>query len=327
MPPGDVIATVILPTLDADRAATALRSLAAQTAEHETIVVDNGSPGGAVSSACAAFDFARPIRAETNLGFSRAVNLAAAEASGATLVLVNDDATYEPGFVETIVGGLDPDEGVAMAAGVLRSASDQDVIDSAGIEADRTLLAFDYLNGEALGLARQAADPLGPSGGAAAYDRDAFVRLGGLDERIFAYLEDLDLALRMRLEGLGCRLVPDALGTHGHSQTLGSGSAEKNYLMGFARGYLLRKWGVWSLGRAPGILARECTICLGQAVFDRNLGGLRGRLKGARVKTAANAYPKAVIELSPGGGRAGSLSRRARRRLRLRSAGGADAST
>ena len=57
-------------------------------------------------------------------------------------------------------------------------------------------------------------DPLGPSGGAAAYDREAFLRLGGFDERIFAYFEDVDLALRLRKAGWSCRLAPAARGTH-----------------------------------------------------------------------------------------------------------------
>ena len=67
-------------------------------------------------------------------------------------------------------------------------------------------------------LSGRTPDPFGPSGAAAAYHRDAFVRVGGFDERIFAYFEDVDLALRLRLAGLRCRLVAAALGTHGHSR-------------------------------------------------------------------------------------------------------------
>ena len=56
--------------------------------------------------------------------------------------------------------------------------------------------------------------------------------------------------------------------------------------MGFGRGYLLRKWGV--LGnprRAPSALAADAVICAGQAVFDHNLAGIRGRVHGYRAAT------------------------------------------
>ena len=49
--------------------------------------------------------------------------------------------------------------------------------------------------------------------------------------------------------------------------------------MGYGRGYLLRKWGVLGPRRVPAVLARELDLGAGQAVVDRNLGGLRGRLR------------------------------------------------
>ena len=48
----------------------------------------------------------------------------------------------------------------------------------------------------------------GACAGAALYRRDAVLGLGGFDERYFAYLEDVDLALRLRLAGWGCRYEP-----------------------------------------------------------------------------------------------------------------------
>lgn len=289
-------ATVILPSLNGARTGETLRSLATQTAPHETLVVDNASPDREVSAACEEFEFARAIEPGENLGFSRAVNLAAAEATGDALVLVNDDARYDPDFVERLVDALDPEAGVMAAAGVLRAERDESRIDTAGIEIDRTLLGFDYLHGQPLDvLSDRTPDPFGPTGAAAAYDREAFARLGGFDERIFAYFEDVDLALRTRLAGWGCRLAPTARGTHAHAATLGSGSARKNYLMGFARGYLLRKWGVVNPSRAPATLMREATVCLGQAVVDRNLQGVRGRWAGWR-QAARGIYPTDVVE-------------------------------
>ena len=153
------------------------------------------------------------------------MNIGARRASTGTLVLLNDDCVCDPDFVERLIAPLDPGAGVVMAAGVLRDSRHPELIDSAGMELDRTLLVYDYLNGEPLERARRAAaDPIGPSPKAAAFDRDAFLAVGGFDERLFAYWEDVDLALKLLEAGGRCRLAPDALGAHEHSATLGSGS-------------------------------------------------------------------------------------------------------
>lgn len=315
-PPTQETITVVTPSVTASNVAALLESLANQSVELEAIVVDNGSAAHAVSDACAGHDFARALRLEHNAGFSAAVNHAAKRAGGGILVLVNDDSRCDPGFVESLACALDPAAGVTMAAGVMRDARDEMLIETAGIEIDHTLLAFDYLNGEPLAtLEDGVSPPLGPSGAAAGFCKEAFLEVGGFDERLFAYWEDTDLALRMRSRGWSCALARDALGTHAHSGTLGSGSARKNYLMGFGRGYVLRKWGALTPARLPAILARELPICAGQAAWDRNLAGIKGRAHGIRRAAPTEAYPAGVIATSPGGR---SLARRARRRLRLR---------
>ncbi len=204
-----------------------------------------------------------------------------------------------------------------MAAGVMRDARAPERIETAGIELDRTLLAYDYLNGEPLAVLDEAVvDPVGPSGAAAAFDREAFVAAGGFDERIFAYLEDVDLVLRLRRRGGRCRLAADARGTHEHSATLGPGSRRKDYLAGFGRGYLLRKWSVLSPGRLPGVLAREVGQAVAQTVVDRNLGPVRGRVDGLRAGRSEEPYPAGLLGDPPSLGE--SMRRRWRRRARLR---------
>ncbi len=237
------------------------------------------------------------LRMERNAGFSRAVNAAARLATGDVLVLVNDDCVCDPGFVEALAGRIDRDADVAMVAGVLREARDPSLIDAAGIDIDQTLLAYDYLNGRPAGMLDDGVpDPLGPTGGAAAYDREAFLAIGGFDEAMFAFWEDVDLALRMRLEGHRCALATDAQATHEHSGTIGSGSAEKNYLMGFGRGYLLRKYGALTFRRALGVLLRDGVILVGQLVSDRNAAGVRGRLRGWVGGRRTFEFPAALIE-------------------------------
>jgi N-acetylglucosaminyl-diphospho-decaprenol L-rhamnosyltransferase len=297
-----------------------LASLRAQDGLLEILVVANQVPDSGLEEINTEAEPLRLIRLDENAGYSRAVNLAAREARGDALVILNDDCRCEPGYLEAILSALDPAAGVTMASGVMLDHRDPSRIDTAGVEIGRGLLAFDYLNGEpAAVLDGGVPDPLGPSGAAAAFDRRTFLAAGGFDENLFAYWEDVDLVLRLRLAGSRCRLVTAARGVHEHSATLGSGSARKNYLMGFGRGYVLRKWGVLSDPRQVATaLAADTVICAGQMAFDRNLAGVRGRIRGLRASSPSHPYPRAVID---GQGRVPGLltdlRRRARRRGRL----------
>lgn len=309
-------ATVAVATsLGGPRLGRLLDSLAAQTQPARTIVVDNAAPAG-VAQLVARYELAEHLRLEENVGFARAVNLAARRAEGDALILVNDDCVCEPRFVEELAAALAPGSGVVMAAGVLVEARDPSTVDTAGMELDPTLLVFDYLNGEpvaSLGPATPA--PLGPCAAAAAFDRTAFLEAGGFDERLFAYWEDVDLVLRLVRAGGRCALAAGARGTHEHSATLGSGSREKDYLTGFGRGYLLRKWSVLdSPARLARVLLEDGVLCAGQLVVDRTAAGLRGRVDGFRAAAgvAREPYPEGLLPPSRG-----SLTRRLRRRSRL----------
>jgi GT2 family glycosyltransferase len=315
-------ATVIVPTVrPAGRLERLLESLERQTQEAQVLVVDNDSPGGAAATIAEDFRSAEVIRLPRNEGFSRAVNIAARQAEGDALVLVNDDCVCDPGFVAELAGALDPRAGVVMGAGVMRDVADQRLIDTAGMELDPTLLVFDYLNGEPLEALDSAPSPVGPSAAAASFDRSAFLEAGGFDERLFAYWEDVDLVLRLRATGGACALASRAQGVHEHSATLGSGSAHKNALMGFGRGYVLRKWGVVNGRRLPAVVGRDAVICAGQAVFDRNLAGLRARVRGFRAADPRHTYPADAVSSNRRTSVLGTLARRARRRRRLAGGG------
>jgi GT2 family glycosyltransferase len=317
--------SVIVPSRGpAERLRRLLDSLARQTIEHETIVVDNASSGGAVTACCRDYGFARAITLDRNGGFSAPVNRGAREAAGETLALVNDDCVLEPGFLEALAGAIDPGRSVVMAATVLLDPARPELIDSAGMELDRTLLVYDYLNGHRFGeaIGPHTRDPIGPSAAAAGFDRGAFLAEGGFDERLFAYWEDVDLVLRMRRAGGSCRIATGAVGSHEHSATLGSGSAAKNRLTGYGRGFVLRKWSVVRGARIASVLAREVPIVAGQALVDRTLTGASARIAGWRAFDAEpEPYPADVVERGGGSSLAGTLRRRWERRRRLRARG------
>ena len=204
--------TVYIPTLRAgERLAQTLETLERQEPRPRVVVVDNSTDGLGEELVRTRFPWVQSVAFGVNLGFGAALNRAVREVPGDPIVFFNDDVSAQPGFIAGLTGALTP--GVGMVAGVLLSEADPGRIDSAGVVADRTLLGFDYLNGEPAGVLESAGDPLGPTGGAALYRRSAFEQVGGFDEGIFLYYEDLDLALRMRLAGPDCRLAPSARGS------------------------------------------------------------------------------------------------------------------
>jgi len=259
----------------------ALRSLREQSRPVDVVVVDNGSSDDSVALLREEFPEVTLLALERNLGFGPALNRAVHEHPADPLILLNNDAAAEPRFVEAMLDAAA--EGVRAVAGVMLQERAPELIDSAGVVADRTLMGFDYLHGEPVAAAASADDPLGPTGGAALYDRTAFMAVGGFDERIFLYYEDLDLALRLAAAGAHCRLAPDARALHAYSASLGAGSGEKFARTGWSRGYMLRRYGVMSRPRdAVRVLATEGAISAGQLLMDRTGKGLRGRLRGWR---------------------------------------------
>jgi N-acetylglucosaminyl-diphospho-decaprenol L-rhamnosyltransferase len=309
-------ASVVVPSWNgAERLALLLPSLGSAA---QVIVVDNGSSDGTRELLARRFPDVDVLALPRNEGFSRAVNRAARAAAGDVLVLVNDDCVCRPGFVERLAAAVRPADGLVMAAGVLLEAGDPGTIDTAGIELDDTLLVFDHLNGLPVAALADAPPPFGPSGAAAAFDRAAFLEAGGFDEKLFAYWEDVDLVLRLRLAGARCATAWDARALHAHSATLGAGSARKDRLTGFGRGYVLRKWSVLGGRRAARVLPRELAICLAQLLVDGTAAGFGGRIAGWRAAGAVprQGYPGADV----GAGRRrllDELRRRGDRRRRL----------
>lgn len=264
------------------RLRAALASLMEQTVPVDVVVADNGSSDASVEMAREEFAEVAVLELGRNLGFGAAINRAVREHPGDPVILLNNDASAEPRFVEALLERASG--GVETVAGVLIQERDPARIDSAGVVADRTLMGFDYLHGEPVERALSAPDPLGPTGGAALYRRDAFDAVGGFDERIFLYYEDLDLALRMRAGGARCRLAAEARAVHTYSASLGAGSPRKFAHTGWSRGYVLGRYRVMSSpGGALRTLAREGAVCAGQLVRARTTAGLRGRLDGWRA--------------------------------------------
>lgn len=287
MPPA--IDVVIVAYNRFELTASCLEHLREQTVPYHLIVVDNGSTDDTAARVAAEWPEATLERLEQNRGFAEACNLGVAAGSGEVVVLLNNDVDCRPDFLERLIEPLERDPRIGAVASLMLQPGER-LIDSAGLTADPTLAGFPRLQGLAAERAAEERPVLaGPAGTAAAYRRSAWEDIGGLDESIFAYMEDFDLALRLRGDGWRTVVAADAVGVHLGSATHGHRSAFQRRQGGFARGYLIRRYGLLRGGQAPRTLLTELVVVAGDLVISRDLAALRGRIAGWR---AARGRPR-----------------------------------
>jgi N-acetylglucosaminyl-diphospho-decaprenol L-rhamnosyltransferase len=267
-----------------------LDHLRLQTLPHNLVVCDNGSTDGTPEGLRASFSEAQIVELGANLGFPAACNRGVRAGRGEIIVLLNNDVVCRPDFLERLVAPFDDDERVGSVAALLLKPGEER-IESFGLAVDPTLAGFPRLRGLPLREIQAMHSTLvGPSGAAAAFRRRAWEAVGGLDEAVFAYGEDVDLALRLLAAGWSAVGAPDALAVHVGSASAIVRSAWQRYQGGFARGYFLRRYGVLRGRNALRGLLTEAIVVGGDAlVYSHDLAALRGRIAGWR---AARGRPR-----------------------------------
>jgi GT2 family glycosyltransferase len=207
----------------------ALDGLAAQTfRDFEIVLWDNASEDGAAASARLPAN-ARLVHSARNLGFAGGNNAAARETRSALLALLNPDANPAPDWLERLVAALDARPDAVMAASRQLDAARPDRLDGAGdvFHISGVCYRGGYRAPSAAGSG--AGEVFSPCGAAALYRRAAFDAAGGFDERFFCYIEDVDLAFRLRLAGGRCVYAPDAVVAHVGSASTGIRSEFATY--------------------------------------------------------------------------------------------------
>jgi GT2 family glycosyltransferase len=230
----------------------------------EIIVVDNGSIDGSVDRLEHRPDI-RLIRNPRNLGFAAANNIGLRAATGEYVLLLNYDATLEPGYVASLVAALLRDPRLGSATGKLLrppSAGATRVIDSTGHVIFRNDWAANRGEKEPDGPAHDlAGEVFGVCAAAGLYRRamldDVAVDGEVLDSTFFAYLEDVDLDWRAQLRGWRSWYEPAARATHYRGGSGGRVSVEiqrhifKNRILMIIK----NERGASLAWRLPGVLA------------------------------------------------------------------------
>lgn len=181
----------------------------------ELLIVDNGNPEemlGWLRETEASQKKVKLLTGHGNIGFSKACNLGAKEASGDVLLFLNPDGLLPEGALKDIAAALDEHEEAWAAGGCLRNpdASEQRgarrrllTPHTALAEALRldVALSWDRLNLLDEKLPEEITKVPAISGACFAIRSERFKELKGFDEGYFLHVEDLDLCRRIHDKG------------------------------------------------------------------------------------------------------------------------------
>lgn len=190
--------------------------------EYQVIVVDNGSSDNSVAQARESYPQIAVIEAKRNLGFAAANNRAFAIAEGDLLLLVNTDAMLEPDCARILCDLMSSRSDVGMTGPQLLNS---DGSFQTSYEAVPTL-ATETLNRSLLKrlfpsrypgkhVRLTGPEPVEALIGAVMMIRSAALsQVGGFDEDYFFFLEETDLAVRLRAVGWKVVHEPRARAVH-----------------------------------------------------------------------------------------------------------------
>lgn len=149
-----------------------------------------------------------------NLGFAGGCLRGAEIASGDVLIFCNSDAIIRAGAVDRLAAAVVDHPERGLVCGCLRLADQPELVNSVGNPLQFLGLTWAGRCGEPAASHLRAGPVPVATGGLFAVRREMWDRLGGFDERYFAYHEDTDLSLRSWLIGASVSVEPSAVADH-----------------------------------------------------------------------------------------------------------------
>jgi GT2 family glycosyltransferase len=201
---------------------SSLSALMGQTyPNYEVILYDNGSTDGTPEYVLNYFPRVKLVKGTHNLGFGGANNKAAEIALGKYLGFLNCDAIVSSGWLEPMVSLLERDDSIGCVGAELICSENKKIILSHGTGIHLSGISYAKDRGKYV----QNNPPIevgGISGGAFLINKEYFFKVGAFESLFFLYYEDTDLALRIRLSGKRCMIIPGAKVYHNCESRFGT---------------------------------------------------------------------------------------------------------
>lgn len=201
----------------------------------KVIVADNNSSDSSAELVEASFPEAGLIRLDENFGFTGGYNRALAQIDASRFVLINSDVEVSPGWLKELDAWMDAHPECGACAPKLLSYYDHSRFEYAGAAGGLIdSWGYPFCRGRVLkrvekdeGQYDAPADVLWATGACLMVRSDVWKQMGGLDDRFFAHMEEIDLCWRMQLEGWKVQVVPSSVVYHLGGGTLPADSPRK----------------------------------------------------------------------------------------------------
>ena len=180
---------------------------------YETIVLDNASTDGSQDFVKSNFKKIKLIENRENLGYS-GINSAIRHCKGEYILFLNNDMEMEKNSLKELVKTIESDKNCVLAAPRLVNFYDK------SLKSGGTWLSRAFYNGHIKGTGKGKIMEIPYMG--VGLVRKEFVEMFGylFDQDYFIYGEDVDLGLRIRLNGKKTLFEPKSIMYHMHSVTM-----------------------------------------------------------------------------------------------------------
>ena len=204
----------------------------------EVVVADNDSSDDSMMVMKEVFPQVRTIQFEKNLGFTGGYNRAFKEIDCEYFVLINSDIEVTEDWLTPLVNWMESHPDCGACAPKLHSWQERDKFEYAGAAGgylDR--FGYPFCRGRIMkrlerdrGQYDTPQDVFWATGACLMVRSNVYRELGGLDERFFAHMEEIDLCWRMQLQGWKVTVVPESVVYHVGGGTLPASSPFKLFL-------------------------------------------------------------------------------------------------
>lgn len=204
----------------------------------EVVVADNDSSDDSMMVMKEVFPQVRTIQFEKNLGFTGGYNRAFKEIDCEYFVLINSDIEVTDNWLEPLVEWMDSHPECGACAPKLHSWQERDKFEYAGAAGGYLdCFGYPFCRGRIMkrleidnGQYDSPQDVFWATGACLMVRSEVYRNLGGLDDRFFAHMEEIDLCWRMQLHGWKVTVVPEAVVYHVGGGTLPASSPFKLFL-------------------------------------------------------------------------------------------------